>query len=237
MKNVWTIASRQFRSYFNGPVAAVVLPAVLLFVGFQFWEVFFLVERASARDVFRYFGYALCFAAPALSMGLIADEKRSGTIELLITMPVRESEVIAGKFLGAAGLLLVLLLCSLPYPISVSSLGQLDWGPVVTGYIGIFLQGLAMLAIGTVASSFTDNQLVAFFVGLFVSLVLVMSGIYLPLAPPGFAVDLLSWISFQSHIEPMTRGVIDSRDVIYFLTLVVVSLLISFRALEARRWS
>lgn len=235
MNNTLTIAGRQFRSYFNGAVAYIVLCLVMLFLGFFFWKPFFLYGRATAREMFSYLALILTFAAPMLTMGLLAEEKRSGTIELLITMPVRDAEVIVGKFLGVLGLYAVLLALTLPYPISISTLGRLDWGPVFAGYFGLLLQGGALLAIGLMASSFTDNQLVALFVSLTISVFFFLLDKVLPLLPPG-AASVLEWLSFDFHFGSMTRGVLDLRDVIFFLSITGFSLGLAFRALESRRW-
>ncbi|HJK98277.1 MAG TPA: ABC transporter permease, partial [Polyangiaceae bacterium LLY-WYZ-14_1] len=214
MGNTLTIARRQFAAYFNSPTAYIVLSVLLLFVGFFFWEAFFLVGRATIRDMYSLMTWSLFIAAPALTMGLIAEEKKTGTIELLLTMPVRDGEVIVGKFLGALGLYAVLLLLTLPYPISVASLGDLDWGQVASGYFGLLLLGAAMLSVGLAASSWTDNQLVALFVGAFLCLIFVLVDRVLPLLPTG-AASVLEWLSFDFHLRPMTRGVIDTRDVFY----------------------
>lgn len=235
MKNTLTIAGRQFRSYFNGPVAYIVICLVMLFLGFFFWKPFFLYGRATAREMFTYFALILTFAAPMLTMGLLAEEKRSGTIELLITMPVRDSEVILGKFLGVLGLYAVLVGLTLPYPISIATLGNLDWGPVFAGYIGLFLQGSALLAIGLMASSWTDNQLVALFVSLTISVLFFLIDKVLPLLPPA-AAGVFEWLSFDFHFGSMTRGVLDLRDIIFFLSITGFSLGLAFRALESRRW-
>lgn len=236
MSNTLTIAGRQFRSYFNGPVAYIVLSLVLLFLGGLFWEPFFLFGRATIREMFNYLSIILLVGVPALTMGLLAEERRTGTIELLITMPVKESEVIFGKFLGVLGLYVVLLALTLPYPFSVSTMGNLDWGPVMTGYVGLFLWGGAMLGIGLMCSAWTDNQLIAFFIAMVINLVLWMVGKMLPLMSIEIA-SVMEWISFDYHFEGMQRGVIALRDVIYFLSLTVLSLAVAFRALESRRWS
>jgi ABC-2 type transport system permease protein len=235
MQNTLTIAKREFRGYFNGPVAYIVICAVLLAVGFFFWPPFFLMGRATVREMFGWFSRMLVLAAPAITMGLIAEERRSGTLELLITMPIKEAEVILGKFIGAVGLLAVLILCSFPYPLSVSFFGNLDWGPVFTGYFGIFLQGSAMIAIGLMASSWTQNQLIAFFISLSICLLFVLIGFFQPFMSPDVA-EIASWISFERHFESMARGVIDTRDLFYFLSIAGFSLMAAFRALESRRW-
>lgn len=238
MQNTMTIALRQFRSFFNGPVAYIVIAIVMIALGLFFWTPFFLMNHASVREMFRLLGIILAFAVPALTMGLLAEERRSGTIELLITMPVRDADVIFGKFLAALGLLGVLLLCTLPYPLSVSTLGNLDWGPVLTGYFGLFLQAGAMLAIGLMFSSFTENQLIAFFGSLTICTVLAFFiGWFLPFIPNGFVLDVVTWVAFDRHFESMTRGVIDTRDVVYFVSVAGFALMVAFRALESRRWS
>lgn len=232
MQNILTIAGRQFRSYWNGPTAYIVLSLVLAALGWFFWGPFFLIDQASVRSMFEWVGILTGFAAPALAMGLLADEKRQGTIELLITLPVRDHEVVLGKFLGVMGLYAVLALLTLPYPIAVAQFGPLEVGPVLTGYLGMFLQGGAMLAIGLMASSFTENQVVAFFVSLTITMIFVLidkMGAFLP--------NAFQWFAFGTHGGPMTRGVIDLRNVVFFLSIIALSLGITFRSLESRRWS
>lgn len=241
MHNVMTIAGRQFRSYFNGPVAYIVLVFVLTALGFLFffWPPgFFLAGRASAGQMFFWFGILMGLAAPAITMGLIAEERGSGTIEILLTMPVREAEVVVGKYLGAFGLFLVMVALTLPIPLAVSTLGDLDWGPVFSGYVGLVLQGGAMLALGMMVSSWTKDQLVAFFASLFLLVgILWLAPLALGWAAGGDLATILEYLSIQDHLQSMTRGVIDSRDVLYFLSLIVIGLLVAFRALESRRWS
>lgn len=236
MHNVRTIAGRQFRSYFNGPIAYIVIGVMLVVLGFLFWETFFLFGKATMREMFRYASLINYFALPALTMGLLAEEKRTGTIELLITMPVTDAQVIWGKFLGVLGLYGVLLLLTVPYCFSVSSLGNLDWGPVFAGYFGMLLQGAALLAIGLMMSSFTDNQIVAFFGALAVSIFFFLVDKFLPFAPSNLA-GFFESLSFDAHFESMRRGVLAFRDVIFFLSVAVITLMIAYRSLESRRWS
>jgi ABC-2 type transport system permease protein len=236
MRQILTIAGRQFRSYFNGPVAYIVICIVMLTLGFFFWKTFFLFGRASAREMFRWLSLILVFALPALTMGLLAEEKRTGTIELLITMPVTEARVIVGKFVGVLGFYTVLLVLTVPYPFSISTLGNLDWGPVWSGYLGLFLQGSAILAIGLMASSWTANQLIALFVALTLSVALWVLDKVLALLPTR-AASALEWLSFDYHFQSMARGVIDLRDVLFFFSVTLFALAVAFRALESRRWS
>ncbi|MBK8172162.1 MAG: ABC transporter permease subunit [Sandaracinaceae bacterium] len=235
MQNTMTVARRQFASYFNGPVAYIVMALVLLALGVFFWQDFFFFRRASVSRMFDLFPIFLLLAAPALTMGLLAEEKRNGTIELLLTMPIKDSEVIVGKFLGVLGVYAVMLVLTLAYPISVSTLGDLDWGQVWAGYFGLFLVGGSMLAIGIMSSSLTDNQLISFFVAAAICFTLYIVNRFLPFMPPALATPI-EWISLSYHFESMGRGVIDSRDLIFFFSLIGVVLLIAFRALESRRW-
>ena len=236
MRRTLTIAKREFINYFNGPSAYIVIGLFMVLMGVFFWNPFFLINRASVRGMFDLMSVLLLPTAPAMTMALLAEEKRTGTIELLLTMPLKDSEVILGKFLGALGLLAVLLLLTLPYPISVSTLGNLDWGPVIGGYFAVLLQGAAMLAIGVLASSWTENQLVAFFTGGMLCFAFWIVARFLPFVPESMA-STVEWISFDYHYSNMLRGVIDSRDVFYFLSLIGFSLVLAFRSLESRRWS
>jgi ABC-2 type transport system permease protein len=236
MHNIRTIAGRQFRSYFNGPIAYIVIGVVLIVLGFLFWETFFLFGKATMREMFRYASLINYFALPALTMGLLAEEKRTGTIELLITMPVTDAQVIWGKFLGVLGLYSVMLLLTVPYCFSVASLGNLDWGPVIAGYVGMFLQGSALLGIGLMTSSFTDNQIVAFFGALAASIFFFLVDKFLPFMPAGLT-GFFEAVSFDAHFESMRRGVLAFRDVFYFVSVAVITLMIAYRSLESRRWS
>jgi ABC-2 type transport system permease protein len=230
-----TIAGRQFRSYFNGPVAYIVVCLVLLVLGFLFWEPFFLYGRATGRELFDWLGVILALAMPALTMGLLAEEKRTGTIEILITMPVRDAEVILGKYLGVLGLFGVMALLTVPYVVSIASLGALDWGPINSGDVGLFLLAGAMAGIGRMASSWTANQLVAMCVALFIIGILATLDKLLVLLPAQ-AASVFELLAFDSHFDNLLRGVIDFGDVLYFVSVAGFSLALAFRALESRRW-
>jgi ABC-2 type transport system permease protein len=236
MQRTLTIAKREFRGYFNSPAAYIVICLFLFVMGFFFWNPFFLINRASVRSMYDLMAILLMPTAPALTMGLLAEEKRTGTIEILLTMPVRDPEVIIGKYLAALGLLAVLLVCTIAYPLSVSSLGHLDWGPVFAGYFALLLQGGAMLAIGVLTSSWTDNQLIAFFTSGILCFAFWIVSRFLPFVPQNIA-SVVEWISFDYHFQDLVRGVFDSRHVIYFLTVIGFSLALAFRSLESRRWS
>jgi ABC-2 type transport system permease protein len=235
MNNTLTIARREFRSYFNSPTAYIVGSLFLLVVAIMFWNTFFLEQRASVRRLFSWaFGVSV-FVAPAITMGLIAEERRTGTLELLITYPVRDSEVVLGKYLGALGLYTVLLALTVPQVFSVASMGQLDMGPVWAGYLGLFLSGGAFLAIGVLASSWTSNQLVALIVAAAIGGFFAMIGHLLVFLPPG-ASSVFEFLSFGYHANSLERGVIDTRDVFFFISVIALSLGLAFRSLESRLW-
>ncbi len=245
LRNVMTITRREFKSYFDSIVAYVVVCGTLLVVGvwffyFGFWQ----VERASMSRMFEG-NFSLpsllsILVLPLVTMRALAEEKRSGTIELLITMPVKDSEVILGKFFAALGLASVLLLCTLIYPIAMFvwpwHMGALDWGPVTTGYVGLLLMGSAGVAMGLMFSSFTENQIVAFFITASTLALLWFIGTVVEFVhgPVG---DAISFVSFQTRFLPFSRGLIDTRAVVYFLSITVLSLLVAFRSLESRKWS
>lgn len=235
MKMTLAIAKRQFASYFNGPVAYIVICTMMLFLGYFFWRGFFLFGLSTVRPLFQYAPILLVIAAPALSMGLIAEEKRTGTLELLLTMPVRDADVVIGKFLGLLGLYGVLIVLTIPLAISVSFLGPLDFGQVVAGYFGLFLTGASMMAIGLCTSSFTENQIIAFFVSLFVNFLFWFVAFETSFMPSWLA-SIADWLSFDFHLQSMARGVIDTRDLVYFVTVIGLSLMLAFRSLESRRW-
>lgn len=238
MNNVLTIAGRQFRSYFNSAAAYIVICLVLAIVGFLFWPPFFLRGQVTLVELFNTLPMVLTFAAPAMTMGLLAEEKRTGTIELLITMPVRDSEVILGKFLGVLGLYAVLLALTFAYPLAVATLGRLDWGEIFGGYLGLLLLGSALLSIGLMCSGWTDNQLVGFFAALSFSVTLFLIGTDFVLQLSGVqAARILEPLALTTHLEGLARGVLDTRDILYFLSLSGFSLAVAFRSLESRRWS
>ena len=235
MKNTLTIARREFRSYFNGPAAYIVGSLFLLVIAIMFWNTFFLEQRASVRRLFSWAYGVSVFVAPALTMGLIAEERRTGTLELLITYPVRDAEVVIGKYLGALGMYTVLLLLTVPQVFSVASMGQLDMGPVWAGYLGLFLSGGSFLAIGILASSWTSNQLIALIAALAIGGFFAMIGHLLMFMPEGFT-SVFEWLSFGYHANSLERGVIDTRDVFFFVSVIALSLGLAFRSLESRLW-
>jgi len=238
------IAKREFRSYFDSPLAYVVICLSLLVLGVwvflgpgHFWQ----VDQATLRAVFEALPWGLVLLiVPVVSMRLIAEEKRSGTLEMLITLPVKDSEVILGKFLGALGLVLVFVAMTALYPILMFKwpwhLGALDTGPVWSGYLGLALMSTAAVAVGLMISSLTESQVIAFFVTFLVLAALFWVG-DLGTLVPNIAGTVLRELSFKEHYASFERGLIDSGDVLFFASCAVLALLLAFRSLESRKWS
>ncbi len=242
VRNTLTIAKRELRGYFNSPAAYVVLCLSMLGLGLYFFIYdggFWQADRATVQRLVSMMPVALCVVIPVLTMGVLAEEKRSGTIELLITMPVKDSEVILGKFLAALGLCTILLAASFIYPVAMFkwpwNLGPLDWGPVWTAYLGLFLYSAAGISLGMMFSSFTESQIIAFFATISALLTLWGLGLLVDQVQGATGVAL-SFISTQAQLKDFERGIIASRSVVYFLSIAVICLLVSFRSLESRKW-
>lgn len=233
------------RAYFDSLVAYVVIGGSMLGLGIFFFLFqqggFWQVDRATMARMFEFMPWALTLLViPLITMRLLADEKRSGTLELLITMPVKDSDVILGKYFAALGLATVLLLATLIYPIAMFvwpwHIGALDWGPVFAGYLGLFLFSAAGIAIGLLYSSITDSQIIAFFLTVTTLLFIYFIGSLAETVHHAVG-DVISFVSFQSRFHPFARGLVDTRDVLYFLSITAICLLIAFRSLESRKWS
>jgi ABC-2 type transport system permease protein len=246
MSPMLIIAKREFRSYFDSPLAYVVIClSYLVLGGFFFVGVgggFWQIDRASVSRLFELAPYGLAFlVVPVVTMRLIAEEKRSGTLEMLITLPVRDSDVVLGKYLGAMGMLLVLVLTTAVYPLVMFwkpwNLGPLDTGPVFTGYLGLILFCGAAAAIGLLLSSLTESQSIAFFLTVFVLIVLWLMGPLARWAGGGVLGNVLNFIAFDSRLSGFARGLIETRDVVFFLSVTATCLVVAFRALERRKWA
>jgi len=239
-----TIAKREFRSYFDSPIAYIVICLSFFALGLMFFFLnggFWQLDRASVARLFESTPMGLSFlVVPVVTMRLLAEERRSGTLEMLITLPVKDSDVVIGKYLGALGLVLVLVLSTLAYPIAMFwkpwNLGPIDGGPVASGYLGMVLFSCAAVAVGLLISALTESQAVAFFITFFVLGALWLFGDLASKAGGTLAI-VLNYISFQSRLNNFWRGLIDSRDVIFFLSVTVLSLMVAFRALERRKWA
>ena len=237
MKPIWIISLRELRSYFDSLIAYILLVLFLAFSGFFTWlfgNDIFMLGQASLRAFFSIAYWTLFFFIPALTMRLLAEEIRSGTLELLLTKPISDRQVVLGKFLAALGLIVVALLFTLPYVITVSSIGNLDQGAVFCGYLGLILMSGVYISIGLYASSITSNQIVAFLVAIFAGLFFhilfdVLAGNF-----NGLTGNIFAFLSVSSHFESMARGVLDTKDIVYFLSLMILGLKLAEDSLAKR---
>jgi len=233
--NVGTIFKKEVRSYFNSAVAYVVIVVFLAIVGWLYTSSMFLVNVASLRLMFEWIPLVFLFVVPAVTMRLLAEEKKAGTIELLTTKPLHDWEIVAGKFLAAWALIGVTLLPTLIYYITVAFLGDIDNGPVAGGYLGLLLMAGVYVAIGLLASSLTENQIVAFIVGLLIMFAIFMMDKVL-IFIPDFMTSVVEYLGIDFHFSNIARGVIDSRDIVYFCSMLGFTLYLSVVSLERRKW-
>ena len=233
--NMGTIFKKEVRSYFNSAVAYVVIVVFLAIVGWLYTSSMFLVNVASLRLMFEWIPLVFLFVVPAVTMRLLAEEKKAGTIELLTTKPLHDWEIVAGKFLAAWALIGVTLLPTLVYYITVAFLGEIDNGPVIGGYLGLLLMAGVYVAIGLLASSLTENQIVAFIVGLLIMFAFFMMDKVLMFIPD-FMTSVVEYLGIDFHFSNIARGVIDSRDIVYFCSMLGFTLYLSVVSLERRKW-
>jgi ABC-2 type transport system permease protein len=237
MNTIWILTKREFRSFFDSLIAYILLVLFLGISGFFTWlfgSDVFLVGQASLRAFFSIAYWTLFFFIPALTMRLLAEEIRSGTIELLLTRAITDRQVILGKFLSTFLLILVALLFTIPYVITIASIGNLDVGAVICGYLGLLLMSAAYISIGLWASSITRNQIVAYLSALFVGLFFHLLFDLLASSFTGLFGQLFSALSMRVHFDSISRGVLDSGDLIYFFSLILLGIFLSEISLSKR---
>jgi len=252
---VWPIFKKELRLYFASPVAYVVLTIFLLIAGYFFYSIFAFFTLASMqsamnpqmgrdlnvtdgvmRPLFSNVSVILLLLMPIITMRLFSEERKTGTIELLLTYPVRDGAVLAGKYLAALTLYAVMLALTLLYPGLVAYFSRLELGPLATGYLGLLLMGAMFLAIGVLASSLTENQIVAAISTFGVLLIFWVIGWSAENAGGAFG-RVLSHLSILEHFDSFAKGAIDTRDVIYYLDFTALALFLSLLSLQARRWN
>ncbi|MEL6926041.1 MAG: ABC transporter permease [Bacteroidota bacterium] len=230
MNPIWIIAKRELASFFDSLVAYVVIVAFLGFSGLFTWLYganIFLRGEADLRVFFQIAFWTLFFFIPALTMGQLAEEKKSGTIELLLTKNVSDMQVVLGKFLACLLMVLITLAFTIPYYVSVSTLGEMDHGATIAGYVGLILMSASYIAIGLFASSITNNQIVAFLLALLIGIFFHFVFGFLAAGSSGWLGELFSTLSLAEHYESITRGVLDTKDLIYFGSLIFMGIILS----------
>ncbi len=238
MNEIIAIYRKEMKTYFNSPIAFIVISSFLVITNWLFFDYgdypFFAINIADIRGIFDYGAIVLLFIAPAVSMRLISEEKHKDTLELLVTMPITDMQIIVGKYLSTLVIFAIILIGTLVAPISISFVGDLDMGIVISSYIGFFLLGATYLAIGLVASSFTRNQIIAYIIGIVtIAVFFLMNGMA---SGSGLIATLFENLSVRFHYQNFFRGVLDTRDLLYFFSMIFVSLYISSTALASRKY-
>lgn len=235
MRNALYVAGKELRSYFVSPIAYIIVAFWLVITGL-FFTASATQGDASMRSVFGVIPILLLLISPALTMRLLAEESRSGTLELLLTAPLKDWSVVVGKFLGALGLYVAMMVLTVLYPlILVLFRGDPDWGPIWSGYLGLLLLGMAFLSVGLLASSLTSNQILSAVIALALLLVLFIITVLTSNVPPNVA-QVLAKLSIGDRYDPFVRGIVDLTDVVYFLTFTAAVLFITVQIVEARRY-
>lgn len=230
MGPIWIIARRELGSFFDSLVAYIMLVAFLGFSGFFTWlfgSDIFLVKEASLQVFFGVAFWTLFFFIPAITMRQLAEEKKTGTIEMLLTKSVNNRQLVIGKWLACFLLVAIALAFTLPYYITVASIGDIDHGATITGYLGLLLMSAVYISIGIFASSVTNNQIVAFLLALLIGIFFHFIFGVLAGGTSGMVSEILNTLSLNNHYESISRGVIDSKDLIYFVSVALFGLFLS----------
>lgn len=238
MKSIWTITIRELSSFFDSLLAYIMIVAFLGFSGFFTWikgaDVFY-VNQASLQSFFSIAYWTLFFFIPALTMRMIAEERKTGTIEMLLTKPVSEWEIITGKFLSTLILIGIALALTLPYYFTVASLGNIDHGAVWLGYLGLILMSGAYISIGLFTSSLTNNQIVAFLLALLIGILFHIIFNVMASSMSNTLGNIFHYLSMSTHFESISRGVLDTKDLVYFFSIIVLGLVGSEAVLVKRK--
>ncbi len=226
---VLVITRRELKSFFASPAPYIIYALFLFCSGVLFFSTFFIRNRTELRMFFNLLPILLTFFVPALTMRLYSEEKKSGSIETLMTLPVTEVQVVNGKYLASFFISAIMIAPTLLYAVSAALFGHLDSGPIIGGYIGAFLLCGAYSAIGLFASSVTKNQIIAIFTALAINLVLTLSGSFLLFMPPK-VVSVVSFFSISAHFDSISKGIVDSRDIIYFASVITLFILATIQS-------
>lgn len=227
-------------TFFDSLMAYILLVLFLGFSGLFTWIMgsdIFYINQANLQSFFGIAYLTLFILIPALTMKQIAEEKKTGTIELLLTKPISDWQVVMGKFIATMLLIVIALLFTIPYYITVWRLGPVDHGAVLTGYLGLLLMSSAYVSIGLFASSISNNQIVSFLVALILGALFHFLFRFIAMALNGYLAELFSYLSMQTHFESVSRGVIDSRDIIYFVSITLAGLISTEAVLSKRNVS
>ena len=236
MRNIKAIYFKELKAYFNSPMAYIFLVIFAIITGYFFTRTFFLFNQSDMRSLFNIVPLVYLFFIPAITMSLIAREKNIGTMEVMATLPLKDIDFVIGKFLSALSLVLTGLLVTFIQFFTLIQVGtNIDYGAVFTGYLGLSLVGALYCSIGTFASSVTDNQVIAFIIGIFIVIVFFLMDKMLIFMPTSLT-SIIQYLSVDYHLSNISRGVIDTRNLIYFGSFIGFFLFMTIRVLEIRKW-
>ena len=236
MGNIKAIFLKELRGYFNSPMAYIFLVIFALVNGYFFTNTFFLIGQSDLRTLFSTVPLVYLFFIPAVSMGLIARERNIGTIEIMSTLPLKTSEFVIGKYLAALTLILAALAVTSVHFFTLLQVSDtVDTGAVISGYIGLALVGALYTSVGIFASSLTENQVVSFIIGVFIVLTFWLMDkmlIFIPSSISGF----VQYLAVEYHLSNISRGVIDTRNLVYFFSFIGFFLFLTIYTLDLRKW-
>lgn len=257
MRNIYLVLKNELRAYFTSPVAYVVITIFLVITGYFFYSlvgVFSIISfqaeanpmlarqynllninESVVRPLFGNISMIMLLMTPLLTMRLLAEEKKTGTIELLLSYPIKDVEVLMGKFLACLTVFLVMLISTVTYPFLLIYLGEPEVAPILTGYLGLFLLGMAFISLGMFTSSLTENQIIAATVSFGILLIFWLLSFSLLFVSPGLG-KFISYISITEHLESLAKGVVDTEDLIYYVNFTLLFLFLTLRSIESRRW-
>ncbi len=252
MKNIWILFKKELKAYFVSPVAYVMLVVFLLLAGYFFFSLTAAFNLQSMQfmryqipmsdmnvnemvmvPLFYNIGIILLLMVPLFTMRMYAEERKSGTLEVLMTSPLSNLQLLLGKFLGALTLYLIMLGFTLIYPLILFMYGSPDWGPIASGYVGLVLMGAAFISVGSLCSSFTENQIVAAVISFGVLLLLWVVSWAANFVGPKLG-EALSSISIIGHFDDFAKGIIDTKDIVFYLSFIVFNLFLTNESLEMK---
>ncbi len=236
LRNIGTIAGKELYTYFASPIAYLVIAAFLVMNGYLFSIILFSSRQASMTSSFLDMAIILLFLSPAITMRLLSEEQRTGTLELLLTSPLREVELVLGKWLASLAFFVAMLALTVPYPLFLMRYGSPDVGPIIGGYVGIILLEGVFLAIGLLMSSLTQNQIVALALSIGLLLMLwLLQGAGQNFGGGGGAA-IAQYLALQPHFDGFTASNIQLKDLVYYASLILIALFLTVRSIETRRW-
>ena len=234
MNSTLNIFKKEFKGYFISPIAYIVISIFLILTGWFFFSTFFLYGQAEMRSFFSLLPIIFSFVIPAVTMRLFSEEFNTGSYELILTMPVSSLDIIIGKFMAAAAFAVIMLVPTFSYAVFISFIGDLDWGPVIGGYIGAIMLGASFSAIGLFASSLTRNQIIAFITGMSLCFLLTLIDKMLFFLPEA-ALGVFQYLGADFHFQNISKGIIDSRDILYFISVCFVMLYSTNLAIQEKK--